>query len=245
MLQPNRLTLRPLGRRKIVNSRLVRFRPSRYTASYSTRCTSRQARGKSSRSPSDPRETVASLLASCREYFASTLCLHARAEAVLLVAGAHVRLKCPFRHRSISSAWLALLGGGLRARMPFEAYRELRSVCDPSYTVKEPSQLLHAQSEQAFRLSLRRGYTFRNALSRLSAFCTARSITISVCQNATALAAQSGVCSRENLLRPFLLTTALTATSEPGSSPAGRTAGASRSTSARATRNSFAVRASK
>jgi hypothetical protein len=32
-----------------------------------------------------------------------------------------VRLKCPFRHRSLSSAWLALLGGGLRARIRFEA----------------------------------------------------------------------------------------------------------------------------
>jgi hypothetical protein len=121
MLQPKRLTPRLLGRRKTVNSRLVRRRPSRYTASYSARRTSRQARGKSSRGSSDARETVASLLAALREYFASTLALHACAEAVFLVTGAHVGLICPFRHRSLSSAWLALLGGGLRARIRFEA----------------------------------------------------------------------------------------------------------------------------
>jgi hypothetical protein len=120
MLQPNRLTPRPLGRIKIVNSRLVRRRPSRYTASYSARRTRRQARGKSS-GASDARETVAPLLAALCEYFASTLCLHARAKPVFLVAGAHVRLKCPFWHRSLSSAWLALLSGGLRARIRFEA----------------------------------------------------------------------------------------------------------------------------
>ena len=73
------------------------------------------------RGASDARETVASLLPALREYFASTLALHARAKPVFLVAGAHVRLKCPFRHRSLSSAWLALLGGGLRARIRFEA----------------------------------------------------------------------------------------------------------------------------
>jgi hypothetical protein len=37
MLHPNRLTSRPLGRRKTVSSRLVRRRPSLYTASYSVR----------------------------------------------------------------------------------------------------------------------------------------------------------------------------------------------------------------
>lgn len=98
MLQPNRLRSRPLARRKTVNSRLVRRRPSRYTASYSARRTRRQARGKSRRGASDARETVASLLAALREYFASTLALHPRPESVLLVAGAYMGLKRAFRH---------------------------------------------------------------------------------------------------------------------------------------------------
>ena len=104
MLQPNRLISRPLGRRNIVNSRLVRRRPSRYTASYSERRTSRQFRGRSSRGLSDARETVAPLLAALGQNFPSTLTLHALAKAVLLVTAAHMRLKRAFRQRSFTSA---------------------------------------------------------------------------------------------------------------------------------------------
>ena len=104
MLQPNRLISRPLGRRNIVNSRLVRRRPTRYTRSYSARRTSRQSRGRVSRDVSDSRETVAPLLATLGQYFPSTLALHALAEAVLLVTAAHMRLKRAFRQRSFSSA---------------------------------------------------------------------------------------------------------------------------------------------
>jgi hypothetical protein len=103
MLQPNRLISRPLGRRNIVNSRLARRRPSRYTTSYSERRTSRQFRGRFSRGISDARETVAPLLAALGQNFPSTLTLHALAEAVLLVTAAHMRLKRAFRQRSFSS----------------------------------------------------------------------------------------------------------------------------------------------
>ena len=103
MLQPNRLRLRPLGRRKAVNSRLVRFRPSRYTASYSTRRSKRQSRGKPSCGPSDARETVASFFAALRKDLPSTLALHSCAEAVFLVTAAHMGLKRTFRQRSLSS----------------------------------------------------------------------------------------------------------------------------------------------
>jgi len=103
ILQPNRLRLRPLGRRKAVNSRLVRFRPSRYTASYSTRRSKRQSRGKPSCGPSDARETVASFFAALRKDLPSTLALHACAEAVFLVTAAHMGLKRTFRQRSLSS----------------------------------------------------------------------------------------------------------------------------------------------
>jgi hypothetical protein len=41
---------------------------------------------------------VASFLPALREYFASTLALHSRPEAVLLVAGAYMGLKRAFRH---------------------------------------------------------------------------------------------------------------------------------------------------
>jgi hypothetical protein len=102
MLHPNRLLRRPLGRRNIVNSRLVRRRASRYTASYSARRTSRQARGNSSRAESDTRKAVAPFLAALRKHFASTLALHACAKAVLLVTAAHMRLKSSFRQLTIS-----------------------------------------------------------------------------------------------------------------------------------------------
>jgi len=104
MLHPNRLSSRPLARRKTANSRLVRRRPSRYTASYSDRRTRRAARGKSRRGVSDARKTVAPLLAACRKYLPSTLAFHSSAKSVLLMAAPHMRLKSAFRQRSLSSA---------------------------------------------------------------------------------------------------------------------------------------------
>ena len=125
MLHPNRLSSRPLARRKTANSRLVRRRPSRYTASYSDRRTNRLARGNSCRARSDARETVAPLLAAGCKYFPSTLALHSCAEPVLLMSAAHMRLKRPFRQRSLSSAFRSIslaityhAPGGFRSRHP-------------------------------------------------------------------------------------------------------------------------------
>lgn len=103
MLQPNRLFSRPLGRMNIVNSRLDRRRPSRYTASYSPRRTSRAARGIFKPGASDARETVPPLLAPLRKHLPSALALHSSAKAVLLMPAAHMRLKCSLRQRSLSS----------------------------------------------------------------------------------------------------------------------------------------------
>ncbi len=108
MLHPNRLSSRPLARRKTANSRLVRRRPSRYTASYSDRRTRRAVRGKSCRGVSDARKTVAPLLAACRKYLPSTLALHSSAKSMLLMAAPHVRLKSAFRQRSLSSAFRSI-----------------------------------------------------------------------------------------------------------------------------------------
>ena len=102
MLQPKRLNSMPLGQRKTANSRLDLRRPSRYTASYSTRRSSRLARGNLIRGGSDARKTVAPFLAALRKDFPSTLALHACAEAVFLVTAAHMRLKSAFRQRTIS-----------------------------------------------------------------------------------------------------------------------------------------------
>src|ERR1700722_16380997 len=99
MLHPNRLTSSPLGRTNSVNSRLLRRRPSRYTASYSARRTSRVSRGRSNRGGSDAREGVAPFLAACGKDFTSTLCLQEFAESVLLVAAPHMRLIRAFRQR--------------------------------------------------------------------------------------------------------------------------------------------------
>jgi hypothetical protein len=99
MLQPNRLTSRPLGRTNSVNSRLLRRRPSRYTASYSARRTSRVSRGRSSRGRSDAREGVAPFFAACGKDFSSTLSLHPFSESVLFMAAPHVRLISAFRQR--------------------------------------------------------------------------------------------------------------------------------------------------
>jgi len=103
MLQPNRLMSRPLGRRKTANSRPVRRRPSRYTASYSTRRTNRHARGNPNCGRLDARETVAPFLAAFRKDFPSTRALHACAETVLLMTAAHMGLKSTFRQRWLSS----------------------------------------------------------------------------------------------------------------------------------------------
>jgi hypothetical protein len=139
MLQPNRLSSRPLGRRKIVNSRLERRRPSRYTASYSARRATRHSRGRPPAATSDSREAVASLFAALRKDFPSTLTLHAFAEAVLLVTAAHMGLKRTFRQRILSSifaVWPAL-AAELAHRMPLADLSEFPSVCDHRSTVKE------------------------------------------------------------------------------------------------------------
>ena len=82
--------MQAIGPNESVISRLDRRRPSRYTASYSARCTKRQVRGNASFGRSDAREAVASLFAALRKDFSSTLALHACAEPVLLVtARAH------------------------------------------------------------------------------------------------------------------------------------------------------------
>jgi len=99
MLHPNRLMSSPLGRTNMVNSRLLRRRPSRYTASYSARRTRRVSRGRSSRGGSDAREGVAPFFAACGKDFSSTLGFHAFAESMLLVAAPHMRLISAFRQR--------------------------------------------------------------------------------------------------------------------------------------------------
>jgi hypothetical protein len=103
-LQPNRLMSSPLARRNTVNSRPELRRPSRYTASYSARRRSRQARGNPNDGELDARETVAPLFAALRKNFAATLAFHSRAKAVLFVTGAHMGLKGSFRQRFFSSA---------------------------------------------------------------------------------------------------------------------------------------------
>src|SRR5580658_309453 len=139
MLQPNRLRSSPLGRTKIVNSRLERRRPSRYTASYSARRATRHSRGRPPAATSDSREAVASFFAALRKDFPSTLTLHAFAEAVFLVTAAHMGLKRTFRQRILSSifaVWPAL-AAELAHRMPLADPSEFPSVCDRRSTVKE------------------------------------------------------------------------------------------------------------
>jgi hypothetical protein len=134
MLQPNRLSSRPLARRKTANSRLVRRRPSRYTASYSDRRTRRAARGKSCRGVSDARETVATLLAACRKYLPSTLALHSCAESMLLMAAPHMRLKSAFRQRSLSSAFRSISLVSTSRIITSRAPHEFRARRIPSLT---------------------------------------------------------------------------------------------------------------
>lgn len=84
--------------------------PLRYTASYSTRRTSRTARGKrcevsQSLGALDPDldgcKAMASLLTTRGENLAPTRCLHARAEAVGFVTTAHFGLKGAFWQREL------------------------------------------------------------------------------------------------------------------------------------------------
>jgi len=103
MLHPNRLMCKPFARRKTVNSRLVRRRPSLYTASYSARCTSRQARGNLNRAASDSREAVTPFPAATCKDFSAPWALHACAKAVLLMTASHMRLIRPLRQRCFSS----------------------------------------------------------------------------------------------------------------------------------------------
>ena len=103
MLHPNRLICRPFARRKTVNSRLVRRRPSLYTKSYSHRCTSRQVRGKPNRGGSDPREAMTPFPAATCKDFSATWALHACAKAVFLMTASHMRLIRPLRQRCFSS----------------------------------------------------------------------------------------------------------------------------------------------
>jgi hypothetical protein len=134
MLQPNRLLARPLGRRNRVNSRLLRRRPSRYTASYSARRSRRKARGKSSRvATSDAREAVAPFFAASCKNFPSTLGFHALAKAVLFMAAPHMRLKSAFRQRSSPSQFIAA-----RALLRIAGPVETSSLDDLRATVKEP-----------------------------------------------------------------------------------------------------------
>ena len=132
MLQPNRLLSRPLGRRNSVNSRLLRRRPSRYTASYSARRIKRKARGKSGRGASDAREAVAPFFAASCKNFPSTLRFHALAKPVLFMAAPHMRLKSAFRQRSSPSQFIAA-----RALLRIAGPVETSSLDDLRATVKE------------------------------------------------------------------------------------------------------------
>jgi hypothetical protein len=138
-----------LARRKTANSRLVRRRPSRYTASYSDRRTRRAARGKSCRGVSDARKTVAPLLAACRKYLPPTLALHPSPKSVLLMTAPHMRLKSAFRQRSFSSAFRSISVRSSPAR-PASFAQQIRSLIakiahpnetmsldDPRISVKE------------------------------------------------------------------------------------------------------------
>ena len=147
MLHPNRLSSRPLARRKTANSRLVRRRPSRYTASYSDRRTRRAMRGKSCRGVSDARKTVAPLLAACRKYLPSTLALHSCAKSMLLMTAPHVRLKSAFRQRSFSSALRSIsVCNVIRPARPASFVQQIRSLTaanrlnSPSYRRESRTQ---------------------------------------------------------------------------------------------------------
>src|ERR1700721_4594433 len=94
MLKPKRLTGNWLARKKTVKWELDRRFPARYTASNSPRRTSRASRGNSRRPGLFGREAMASLLAACRQNFATAYGLHARAESVRLRAASFPRLKC-------------------------------------------------------------------------------------------------------------------------------------------------------
>jgi len=138
MLQPNRLTSRPLGRRKTANSRPVLRRPSRYTASYSTRRTNRHARGNPN-GRLDARETVAPFLAAFRKDFPSTRALHACAEAVLLMSAAHMGLKRTFRQRWLSSRSRCRCARPVRPKVPACLRDSLRPIRTRFRAIATPS----------------------------------------------------------------------------------------------------------
>jgi hypothetical protein len=122
-----------LGRRNNGNSRLLRRRPSRYTASYSARRSRRKARGKSSRAaPSDAREAVAPFFAASCKNFPSTLRFHALAKTVLFMSAPHMRLKSAFRQRCSPSQLIAA-----RALRRIAAPVETSSLDDLRARVKE------------------------------------------------------------------------------------------------------------
>ena len=101
-LMPKRLCSFPLARKNTTNCWLERRWPPRYTASNSARRTRRAVRGNPRGEPGerlDGCEAIASLPAARRKDFASTFRLHARAEAVRLVATAHFGLEGAFRQR--------------------------------------------------------------------------------------------------------------------------------------------------
>jgi len=108
-LIPKRLCSPPFERKKTINCWLERRWPPRYTASYSLRRPRRTARGNPRTGTEDRpaegldlREAMTSLPAASRQDLASTYGLHARAEAVRLVATAHFGLKRAFRQRIVS-----------------------------------------------------------------------------------------------------------------------------------------------
>ncbi len=101
-LMPKRLCSFPLARKKTTNCWLERLWPPRYTASNSARRARRTARGNLRGGPAkrlDGREAIAPLPAARRKDFASAFRLHARAEAVRLVATPNFGLEGAFRQR--------------------------------------------------------------------------------------------------------------------------------------------------
>src|SRR5271156_3059712 len=169
MLQPKRLLSRPLGRRNSVNSRLLRRRPSRYTASYSTRRSRRKTRGKSRRvAPSDAREAVAPFFAASCKNFPSTLRFHALAKPVLLMAAPHMRLKSAFRQRSSPSQFIAA-----RALLRIAGPVETSSLDDLHATVKEARWHRHSRRSNGSCAAawVARYKSAKNSTRALCVFC--------------------------------------------------------------------------
>jgi hypothetical protein len=106
-LMPKRLSSRPLAAKNTVNRRLDRLRPLRYTASNWARWVSRPRRRAVADGPGggplDAREFVAPLPAARRKDPPPAFGFHACAEAVGLVAAAHLGLKRTLGQSSFSS----------------------------------------------------------------------------------------------------------------------------------------------